>query len=157
MHRATRLHWDFRLEVDGVLKSWAVPKGPSGNPRDKRLAVMTEDHPLEYAGFEGVIPEGNYGAGQVLLWDLGTYRNDAARHGQDMTMAEALEKGHVLVWLSGHKLRGGFALIHSQMGGDPDNWLLIKESKDQEMDPAEDVVQAHPESVLSGKKIEEIK
>ena len=156
MHDATRLHWDFRLEIDGVLKSWAVPKGPSGNPRDKRLAVLTEDHPLEYAGFEGVIPEGNYGAGPVLLWDLGTYTNDSARHGQERTMAEAFAQGHILIWLNGQKLKGGYALIHSAMGGEQKNWLLIKESKDAEMDPKEDLVKTRPESVLSGKKIDEL-
>ncbi len=157
MHAARSLHWDFRLEIAGTLKSWAVPKGPSGNPADKRLAVATEDHPLEYADFEGSIPEGEYGAGTVLLWDRGTFRNDGPRHGQDVSLEEAFERGHLLVWLEGQKLRGGFALINSKLGGNPKNWLLIKSSKDQEMDPEEDVVNARPESVLSGKTIEELK
>lgn len=156
MHQARRLHWDFRLEIDGVLKSWAVPKGPSANPQDKRLAVMTEDHPLEYAGFEGTIPAGEYGAGSVLLWDLGTFRNDGPRHGLDLTLEEQVEKGHILVWLEGKKLKGGYALIHTRMGGDPDNWLLIKESKDHEMDPTEDIVKTRPESVLTGRTIDQI-
>ena len=157
MHAARSLHWDFRLEIGGTLKSWAVPKGPAANPATKRLAVLTEDHPLEYAGFEGVIPEGNYGAGEVLLWDLGTFRNDGARHGQDYSLEAAFERGHILVWLEGHKLKGGWALIHSGMGGNPKNWLLIKESKDQEMDPTVDLEKELPKSVLSGKTIDELK
>jgi DNA ligase D-like protein (predicted 3'-phosphoesterase) len=156
MHAARSLHWDLRLEIGGTLKSWAVPKGPSGNPADKRLAVATEDHPLEYADFEGTIPQGEYGAGTVLLWDRGTFRNDSPRHGQDVSLEEAFERGRVLVWLEGQKLRGGFALIHSKLGGDPKNWLLIKSSKDEEMDPEEDVIQARPQSVLSGKTMEEM-
>src|SRR5438132_4733421 len=108
-HDATSLHYDFRLEVDGVLKSWAVPKGPSTDPRDKRLAMPTEDHPLEYADFEGVIPEGEYGAGPVIVWDAGTYRNLTERDGREIPMAEGLRRGHVKVWLDGRKLRGAYS------------------------------------------------
>ena len=107
-HQATRLHYDFRLEIDGVLVSWAVPKGPSLNPSDKRLAVRTEDHPLEYADFEGVIPEGQYGAGPVMVWDMGTYEFE-----QDGSAAEQLARGELKFYLHGQKLKGGFALIRT--------------------------------------------
>ena len=105
-HDATTLHYDFRLEADGVLKSWAVPKGPSTDPKEKRLAVPTEDHPLGYASFEGVIPEGSYGAGTVMVWDRGTYRNLTRKGGQEVAVTEALGRGHVSVWLEGEKIRG---------------------------------------------------
>src|SRR6266550_1865439 len=104
-HDATRLHYDFRIEAEDVLKSWAVPKGPSTNPLDKRLAMPTEDHPMSYARFEGVIPEGNYGAGPVIVWDIGTYRNLS-----DVPVEEALRKGHVKIWIDGKKVKGGYAL-----------------------------------------------
>jgi DNA ligase D-like protein (predicted 3'-phosphoesterase) len=121
-HRASTDHYDFRLEVDGVLKSWALPKGPSTNPRDKRMARPTEDHPLEYADFEGVIPEGEYGAGVVQVWDAGPYRN-----GSDVEMDEALRRGHVSFELDGEKLRGGYALTRIREGRD-ETWLLVKRS-----------------------------
>jgi len=140
-HDASTLHYDFRLEVDGVLKSWAVPKGPSTNPHDRRLAVPTEDHPMQYADFEGVIPEGEYGGGTVLLWDR-------------VSMSEALAEGRVAVWLEGKKLRGGYALIRTGKGDD-NRWLLIK-MKDEEADADYDVTAAQPESVLTGRTIEEI-
>ena len=104
-HAARRLHYDFRLEVDGVLKSWAIPKGPSTDPRDKRLAVPTEYHPLAYAGFEGVIPEGEYGGGTVLVWDTGSYRNLTEKKGAAIPMGQGLAHGHVKVWLEGRKLK----------------------------------------------------
>ena len=109
-HAASSLHYDFRLEVDGVLKSWAVPKGPSTDPREKRLAVEVEDHPLDYADFEGVIGSG-YGAGRVIVWDAGTYRSLT-----DGPVEEALEKGHLSVWLEGKKLRGGWTLQRTRGG-----------------------------------------
>ena len=105
-HAASHLHYDFRLEVDGVLKSWAIPKGPSTDPQDKRLAVPTEDHPLAYAGFEGVIPEGEYGGGTVLVWDTGVYRNLTEKKGEAIPMGQAVAHGHVKVWLEGRKLKG---------------------------------------------------
>jgi DNA ligase D-like protein (predicted 3'-phosphoesterase) len=148
-HDATRLHYDFRLEVDGVLKSWAVPKGPSLNPREKRLAVPTEDHPLDYAGFEGNIPEGNYGAGPVIIWDMGTYKNL-----KDIPMAEAIEQGHVAVWLNGKKLKGGFALTRVDNAEKP-LWLLVK-MRDDEADEKADLTSKDPKSVLSGLTVEEI-
>ena len=158
-HDASRLHYDFRLEVDGVLKSWAVPKGPSLNPADKRLAVMTEDHPMEYAGFEGSIPEDEYGGGTVIVWDHGTYRNlkqEDPRH-KPMTMAEGLAQGHVTVWLEGKKLQGGFALIRTRgkQRREAENWLLIKMS-DAFADAGRHIVPERPESVISGKTIEEL-
>lgn len=156
-HDASRLHYDFRLEVDGVLKSWAVPKGPSLNPKDKRLAVMVEDHPLEYASFEGTILKGQYGAGTVIVWDGGTYRNlkqEDPKH-EPQTMAEGLEGGHATVWLEGKKLRGGFALVHTASGGDEDNWMLVK-MRDAEADETRDITRERPESILSGKTVEQI-
>jgi DNA ligase D-like protein (predicted 3'-phosphoesterase) len=123
--RPASLHYDFRLEVEGVLKSWAVPKGPSLNPKDKRLAVPTEDHPLEYADFEGVIPEGEYGAGTVMVWDIGIFRNITEKKGQPVPLAEAVPHGHVKVWLEGKKLRGGFALTRFKKSPE-EAWLLVK-------------------------------
>jgi len=153
-HDASTLHYDLRLEVDDVLTSWAVPKGPSTDPRDKRLAVPTEDHPLDYAGFEGVIPEGEYGAGAVIVWDHGTYRNiKEDDDGNEVPMEKALKDGHVTVWLDGRKLSGGYALIRT--GGDGKRWLLIK-MKDDEADARRNPVSTEPESVVSGKTIEEI-
>ncbi len=106
-HKASHLHYDFRLEMDGVLKSWAVPKGPSMNPKDKRLAMMVEDHPVSYATFKGTIPEGNYGAGIVEIWDSGTYELSPENKG---TGAEAIEQGSLKITLKGKKLKGNFAL-----------------------------------------------
>jgi DNA ligase D-like protein (predicted 3'-phosphoesterase) len=120
-HEARSLHYDLRLEVDGVLRSWAVPKGPSADPKDKRLAIETEDHPLEYAGFEGVIPPGQYGAGTVIIWDKGVYRNITEQDGKTVPMGKALEKGHAALWLEGRKLKGGYALTRTKRG-----WILVK-------------------------------
>ena len=154
-HDATTLHYDFRLEVGGVLKSWAVPKGPSTDPRQKRLALPTEDHPLEYATFEGVIPEGEYGAGTVLVWDIGTYRSLRAEKEDDgASMEQALAEGKVEVWLEGKKLRGGYALIRTDKSDD-ERWLLVKMA-DDEADPRRDPISSQPESVLSGRSLEEI-
>src|ERR1700726_3744606 len=122
-HAATRLHYDLRLEVDGTLKSWAVPKGPSLNPADKRLAIQVEDHPFEYRKFEGTIPEGNYGAGEVIIWDQGTYEVEGSADA-----AEQIERGELKFSLHGHKLNGSFVLVRlrrSSGSGKPE-WLLIK-------------------------------
>ena len=121
-HRATRLHYDFRLEMDGVLKSWAVPKGPSLDPADKRLAMQVEDHPVSYFDFEGIIPQGNYGAGTVMVWDVGTWEPEGYDHAM-------LSKGDFKFRLDGEKLKGSFALVHIRSRR-PDSkgteWLLIK-------------------------------
>jgi DNA ligase D-like protein (predicted 3'-phosphoesterase) len=154
-HAARTLHYDLRLEVDGVLKSWAVPKGPSTNPRERRLAVPTEDHPLDYAEFEGTIPEGEYGAGTVLVWDTGTYRNLRAEKEEDgASMEEAIEEGRVEVWLEGKKLAGGYALIRTGRGVE-NRWLLIK-MRDAEADARRHPTRTQPESVLTGRTLEEI-
>jgi DNA ligase D-like protein (predicted 3'-phosphoesterase) len=153
-HAARALHYDFRLEVDGVLKSWAVPKGPSTNPKDKRLAMPTEDHPLEYATFEGVIPEGEYGAGRIIVWDTGAYRNVADHDGKAVSMEQAVRNGRVRVWLEGKKLRRGFAL--TRIGkGKTSRWLLVKK-EDEEADAKTDLLRRAPESVQSGRTIEEM-
>jgi DNA ligase D-like protein (predicted 3'-phosphoesterase) len=153
-HDATSLHYDFRLEAGGVLKSWAVPKGPSTNPKDKQLAVPTEDHPLDYAEFEGVIPEGEYGAGAVIVWDAGTYRNLTEHDGKPVPVEQAIERGHVTVWLEGEKLHGGFALTRMR-GGKNEAWLLVKR-RDEGADARRKPVRSQPASVLSGRTIEEI-
>jgi DNA ligase D-like protein (predicted 3'-phosphoesterase) len=141
-HDATRLHYDFRLEVDGVLVSWAVPKGPSTDPRETRLAIPTEDHPLEYADFEGVIPEGEYGGGTVLIWDRGSYRNLREKEGDDsLSMAESIEDGKVEVWLEGEKIQGGFALIRTGSGRNPGGFSRVRQGfchKKTRLDPEED-------------------
>ena len=154
-HDARRMHYDFRLEVDGVLVSWAVPKGPSTDPKEKRLAVRTEDHPLDYAYFEGRIPEGEYGAGTVIVWDTGTYENMSEKDGESISLAEALYAGHGKVKLKGKKLKGGYALINTKMRGDQRNWLLIKE-KDKDADARRNPVSTETESVLSGKTVKEV-
>jgi len=154
-HAARSLHYDFRLEADGVLKSWAVPKGPSTNPGDKRLAVPTEDHPLDYRDFEGVIPEGEYGAGAVIVWDRGTYRNlTEDDDGDEVPVSKALAGGHLKIWLDGEKLRGGYALTRIGKGKD-ERWLLVK-MDDEEADARRNPVSTEPESVLSGRTVEEI-
>src|SRR5271166_1740200 len=125
-HDATRLHYDFRLELGEVLKSWAVPKGPSLDPADKRLAIMVEDHPLDYRTFEGIIPKGNYGAGTVMVWDEGTYHAIGAtsRAESERALADGLEKGSLKFVLEGQKLKGEFALVKPRK--EENQWLLIK-------------------------------
>src|SRR5881296_2302686 len=139
-HEATRLHYDFRLELQGVLKSWAVPKGPSLDPADKRLAMQTEDHPLDYGEFEGVIPEKQYGAGEVLLWDRGTWTPE------DRDPLEALRKGRLHFRLEGEKLRGSWILTRTRGNEDRPAWLLIKRH-DEYAQPGVDIIAERPESV----------
>lgn len=153
-HAARTLHYDFRLEVEGVLKSWAVPKGPSLSPQDKRLAVPTEDHPLEYADFEGTIPEGEYGAGAVMVWDFGTYRNLTEKKGRPVPLGEALRHGHLKVWLEGRKLRGGYALTRFKKVPE-EAWLLVK-ADDEAADPARYILEEEPDSALTGRSLEDI-
>jgi bifunctional non-homologous end joining protein LigD len=154
-HDATRIHYDFRLEMEGVLRSWAVPKGPSLNPADKRLAVMVEDHPLEYGDFEGVIPDGNYGAGAVIAWDRGVY---TALDPKD-DVAGAIRAGKLDLALRGYKLRGAFTLVRTGGGAKSSTdgkqqWLLIKKRDEYAGD--DDVTELHPRSVLSGLAVEEM-
>jgi DNA ligase D-like protein (predicted 3'-phosphoesterase) len=176
-HSATSLHYDLRLEVDGVLASWAVPKGPSTNPADKRLAMRTEDHPLDYLEFEGVIPKGEYGAGPVIVWDRGVFENiSETRRGERMDLSTAIEKGDVKVFLLGEKIRGPYALVRTSPtkrvaptskrvapDGAPshrpshqrEQWLLIKkrgEGADRRRKPTS----SQPESVLTGRTIEQV-
>ena|SRR5437763_5962700 len=153
-HAARTLHYDFRLEVDGVLRSWAVPKGPSTDPRVKRLAVAVEDHSLEHADFEGVIAEGEYGAGAVIVWDAGTYRNLTVRDGKEVPIGRALDEGHAVVELDGKKLRGGYALTRTG-GGRREQWLLVK-TRDAAADARRNPVSTQPESVLSGRTTEQL-
>ncbi|MEO8216728.1 MAG: DNA polymerase ligase N-terminal domain-containing protein [Acidobacteriota bacterium] len=151
-HHASHLHYDFRLEMEGVLKSWAVPRGPSYDPGTKRLAMMTEDHPYEYASFEGVIPSGNYGAGNVIIWDEGTW--EFIEPGDDPVAA--LEKGKLTFRLKGKKLIGEWALVQlrgrSQRGNE---WLLLKH-RDQYASAKFDVTTEMPLSVISKKSVDEI-
>lgn len=149
-HDASTLHYDLRLEVDGVLRSWAVPKGPSTDPRDKRLAIEVEDHSLGYADFEGVIAEG-YGAGTVIVWDAGTYRPLE----DERSMAEALADGHAGFSLCGRKLRGGFTLQRIG-GGDKPRWLLVKR-RDRDADARRNPESTQPESIASGRSIEQVR
>jgi len=142
-HHATSLHWDFRLEVGGAYKSWAVPKGPSMRPSDKRLAMAVEDHSIAWGDFEGTIGEGEYGGGPVIVWDRGTYENL-----RDEPMEEALAAGHASFWLEGEKLAGGWSLRRT----DGRRWLLVK--RRDEHANAGDPVSERPESVVSGATIE---
>jgi DNA ligase D-like protein (predicted 3'-phosphoesterase) len=152
-HQASTHHFDFRIEVDGVLKSWAVPKGPSTDPRDKRLAVAVEDHPLDYADFEGVIPEDEYGGGAVIVWDRGTYDNLTEKNGRLKPVAAALADGHLIIALHGQKLRGGYAL--QRIGGEPAKWLLIK-TRDDEADARRRPTSTQPRSVSSGRTVKQV-
>ena len=159
-HSARQLHYDFRLEVGGVLKSWAVTRGPSLNPSTKRLAVMVEDHPLDYSSFEGSIPGGQYGAGQVIVWDKGTYSPDengelsfGDRNRAEELMREGLLNGKLSVYLRGEKLNGSWALVRMQKSDK--NWLLIKH-RDDYADNRRDVLDEEA-SVISGLTIDDLK
>ncbi|MFP3853772.1 MAG: DNA polymerase ligase N-terminal domain-containing protein [Anaerolineales bacterium] len=154
-HDASNLHYDFRMEVDGVLKSWAVPKGPSTDPSEKRLALPTEDHPLGYADFEGVIPEDQYGGGTVMVWDRGNYRNLKDDEDNSASVIDQLEDGHVTIWLEGQKISGGYALIRTDRGKD-ERWLLIK-MDDEAADARRNPTSTESNSVKSGRTIEEIR
>jgi DNA ligase D-like protein (predicted 3'-phosphoesterase) len=143
-HQARSLHFDFRLEAGGVLKSWAVPKGPSTDPREKRLAVQVEDHALGHADFEG-----RAGAGAVIIWDAGTYRSLTPGSVED-----AIAAGHLSFWLEGEKLRGGWTLQRTDAGAKP-QWLLVKR-RDAEADAQRDPVATEPGSVVSGRTIETV-
>ncbi len=154
LHSASRLHFDFRLELESTLKSWAVPKGPSLDPQERRLAVMVEDHPLEYQSFEGIIPKGNYGAGTVMVWDAGTYysRETPDRDASERVLIEGLKKGHITFILEGRKLKGEFALVKLKRGED-NAWLLLK--KGDAFAGRRDVLEFN-RSVLTNRTLEEI-
>lgn len=155
-HDASRLHYDFRLEISGVLKSWAIPKGPSTDPREKRLAVETEDHPLDYADFEGTIPAGEYGGGTVMVWDAGWYRNlKHDKNGKEALMETAWKKGHLTFHLEGRKLRGGYALTRFRDEGGKAQWLLVK-MDDKDTDARRNPVSSQTKSVLSNRTLAEI-
>jgi bifunctional non-homologous end joining protein LigD len=149
-HRASHLHYDFRLAANGVLLSWAIPKGPSLDPSVKRLAMQVEDHPLEYGGFEGVIPEGEYGGGTVMLWDRGTWVPDEA------DVSAALKNGSLKFTLKGKKLRGSWALVrtHGYGGKSKNSWLLIKHR--DAYASKKDITQEKPNSVLSRRSLAQI-
>ena len=144
-HRATALHYDFRLEADGVLKSWAVPKGPSLDPTVRRLAMQVEDHPVDYADFEGVIPEGEYGGGTVMVWDYGTYEPE-----ETDDVSAAIRKGELKFSLNGKKLQGSWVLVHTR----DRQWLLIKHR--DYYTTTEDVTEIAPASILTRRTLAEI-
>ena len=155
-HAATRLHYDFRIEVNGMLVSWAVPKGPSMNPGDKRLAMKVEDHPFDYKDFEGVIPKGNYGAGEVIVWDQGVYmpvRGSSSKKENERIVNSELVKGDLKIVLLGKKLKGEFAIV--RMHSEKENtWLLIK--KKDEYASVKDILKKD-RSVITSRKLEELK
>jgi bifunctional non-homologous end joining protein LigD len=163
-HDATRLHYDFRLEMEGVLKSWAVPKGPSLDPADKRLAMQVEDHPVSYFDFEGTIPEDNYGAGTVMVWDVGTWKplspvpvDGKYVPGTEAEAAEMLAKGDLKFRLDGKKLKGDFALVKMKgrrPGSKGNEWLLIKKHDDHEIESFD--IDAYDGSVLTNRNLDEI-
>jgi DNA ligase D-like protein (predicted 3'-phosphoesterase) len=154
-HDASTLHFDVRLEVGGVLVSWSVPIGPSTDPRDKRLAVRTEDHPLDYADFEGRIPAGEYGGGSVVIWDTGAFENITQRRGTRIGAADALAHGHLVVRLQGDRLSDGYALTRFRTRESRENWLLVKEN-DEAADRHGKPARTPPESVVSGRSNAEV-
>jgi DNA ligase D-like protein (predicted 3'-phosphoesterase) len=151
-HDARNLHYDLRLESKGILKSWAVPKGPSMDPGVKRLAVSTEDHPISYADFEGVIPKGNYGSGTVIVWDSGVYRNNK---GENSSFNDNINDGHATIFLEGSKLLGKFALIRTKRGGKRPQWLFFK-MKDKYSKPDTDITSEMPNSSKTGRSLTEV-
>jgi DNA ligase D-like protein (predicted 3'-phosphoesterase) len=151
-HDASRLHYDFRIEFKGILKSWAVPKGPSTNPSQRRLAIETEDHPIEYADFEGTIPEGEYGAGTVIIWDFGTYENITEKNNAPVSLEYAYNNGHITLSLKGTRLKGGYALIKMKRKG---QWLLIK-TDDPHADRSVAITDKYTTSITSHKSLDEL-
>jgi bifunctional non-homologous end joining protein LigD len=151
-HAASHLHFDFRLELDGVMKSWAVPKGPSYDPAVRRLAMEVEDHPISYNTFEGTIPEGEYGGGTVMLWDRGTY--EAEDGGGDAALRQGLADGDLKITMHGERMRGGWVLVRMKRPGRP-QWLLIKH-RDEEADAEYDVIERFTKSVTTGRSMDQI-
>jgi DNA ligase D-like protein (predicted 3'-phosphoesterase) len=154
-HAASTLHYDFRLSVDGVLKSWAVPKGLSTRAGEKRLAIRTEDHPMDYAEFEGQIPKGEYGGGTVMVWDTGEVEPLAQNEDHEPSMAEGLENGAFKFNLKGKKLRGGYALVRMDHKAKQEQWLIFK-LDDEQADGRRDPMRTEPDSVLTGRSMQEI-
>ena len=155
-HDATNLHYDFRLEIEGTLKSWSVPKGPSTDPKVKRMAIPTEDHPMAYANFEGTIPEDQYGGGTVMIWDKGTFKNlKTDEENNPITLKKSYDMGTVEIQLKGKKLNGGYALIKMKSGKMKGNWLLIK-MDDADADARRNPVNTENKSVVSNKTMDEI-
>ena len=155
-HAASSLHFDFRLELDGVMKSWAVPKGPSLDPTVKRLAIQVEDHPIEYNSFEGTIPEGEYGGGTVMLWDRGTYTADDPSADPVDELRAGYESGELAFILRGKRLHGSWALVRTSRGAQKQTqWLLLKR-RDDDAEPDSDVVAEYETSVATGRTMEEI-
>src|SRR5213075_1749196 len=152
-HAASHLHFDLRLELDGVMKSWAVPKGPSTDPSVKRLAMQVEDHPIDYNTFEGTIPKGEYGGGTVMLWDRGTYEAEGGNGAE--TLHEGYERGDLKIVLHGKRLKGGWVLVRMRREDARAQWLLIKH-RDEYADPDYDVVDEAVTSVASGRTMDEI-
>lgn len=153
-HDASSEHYDLRLETDGVLLSWAVPKGPSTDPRDKRLAVRTEDHPVDYLDFEGTIPSGEYGGGSVIVWDIGTWENTSTDDdGEPVPVAAAVEAGHLTFRIEGEKLEGGWTL--QRFRPEEDQWLLIK-ARDEGADARRNPTSTERASVLSGVTVDQV-
>lgn len=155
-HDATNLHYDFRLEIDNTLKSWSVPKGPSTDPSIKRMAIPTEDHPIAYADFEGVIPKGEYGGGTVMIWDTGTIEsNKKNEDGKLISLEESFDAGSIEVTLHGKKLKGGYNLVEMKGEKMKGNWLLMKQD-DAEADARRNPVSTQSKSVTSGRTLNQI-
>lgn len=155
-HDATNLHYDFRIEIDGILKSWTIPKGPSTNPSEKQMAIPTEDHPLKYADFEGTIPEDEYGGGTVMIWDKGVFKNIKKNdNGELIDLERSYEDGLVEIYLKGEKLQGGYALVEMKSGDMKGKWLLIK-MDDEEADARRNPVSTEKKSVESGRTLKKI-
>ncbi|MCB1669633.1 MAG: hypothetical protein KDI29_00835 [Pseudomonadales bacterium] len=154
-HDASNLHYDFRLELGGVLKSWAVPKGLSTAAGEKRLAVRTEDHPLDYQNFEGRIPEGQYGGGTVMIWDCGTFSPLDKGCDSEKDLLERLEDGSFKIWLRGEKLQGGYAMARMENADSEAQWLIFK-LDDRAADGRRNPVSSEPDSVRSGRSLGEI-
>ncbi len=153
-HDARALHYDFRLEYKGKLKSWAIPKGPSCNPAEKRLSLPTEDHALSHATFEGVIPEGEYGAGTVMVWDIGTFRNIKTKDGKKVSLDKSFKSGLIEIWLEGERLKGGYAMVRIGTGKEL-RWLLVK-MDDEEASRRRNPVNTQNKSVLTGRTMRAI-
>jgi len=154
-HHSSTLHYDFRLQIGNILKSWVIPKGPSLNPKDKRLAILTEDHDLSFATFEGEIPVGEYGAGKIIVWDHGYYENMTTDDDIKISMQEAFNNGKITFCLYGKKLKGDFSLVSFKGQAESKNWLFIKQN-DNEADTGFNPVIELPNSVISNKSVEEI-